>query len=89
MARDVTMQMVQLEEIPDLEWPTDPALVTSFCKTLQQGGHCSPIRLNRFWQPDATWKLDVADFERAIALATQAEQQADGAEHQNNNFNPA
>ena len=29
------------------------------------------------WQPDAPWTLDVADFERAIALATQAEQQAE------------
>jgi serine/threonine protein kinase/tetratricopeptide (TPR) repeat protein len=29
------------------------------------------------WQPDAPWTLDVADFERAVARAAQAEQQAE------------
>ena len=60
-ATDITIETVSLEEIHDLEWPTDPALVTSFRKTLQQGGHFSPIRLNRVWLEDATWRYEIID----------------------------
>lgn len=76
MATDVTIETVQLEEIHDLEWPTDPALVASFRKTLQQGGHFSPIRLNRPQQPDATWHYEILDgfhrFEASKAEHLQA-----------------
>jgi hypothetical protein len=68
MATEVTMKIVQLEKIHDLEWPTDPALVASFRKTLQQGGHFSPIRLNRPRQPAANWSYEILDgFHRFAA----------------------
>src|SRR5690349_20715634 len=61
MTTSVIIETVQLPEIHDLEWPTDPALVTSYRKTLQQGGHFSPIRLNRVWLEDATWRYQIID----------------------------
>lgn len=61
MTTDVTIEIVSLEEIHDLAWPTDGALVASFRKTLQQGAHFAPIQLNRLWRPDATWHYEVID----------------------------
>lgn len=61
MATAVTIETVQVEEIRDLDWPTDRGLVASFRKTLQHGGQFAPIQVNRLWQEDATWHYEVID----------------------------
>jgi hypothetical protein len=72
MSTNITIETVSLPEILDLGWPTDPALVVSFRKTLQQGGHFSPIRLNRVWQEDASWHYQIIDgFHRFEASRTE------------------
>jgi len=68
---EVAIETVQLEEIRDVKWPTDGDLVRSFRKTLQHGGHFTPIQVNRIWQEDATWHYEIIDgfhrFEAAKA----------------------
>ncbi|SRR5579871_2591592 len=61
MTTAVTVEAVQLEEIRDLDWPTDRELVASFRKTLQHGGQFALIQVNRLWQEDATWHYEVID----------------------------
>jgi hypothetical protein len=67
----VAIETVQLEEIHDVKWPTDGDLVRAFRKTLQHGGHFTPIQVNRIWQEDATWYYEIIDgfhrFEAAKA----------------------
>ena len=67
----VAIETVQLEEIHDVKWPTDGDLVRAFRKTLQHGGHFTPIQVNRIWKEDATWHYEIIDgfhrFEAAKA----------------------
>lgn len=71
MTTEVAIETVQLEEIRDVKWPTDGDLVRAFRKTLQHGGHFTPIQVNRIWQEDATWHYEIIDgfhrFEAAKA----------------------
>ena len=66
-----TMERIVFEEIRDLGWPTDPYLVDSFRRTLQQGVEFAPIQINRLWHADATWHYEIIDgfhrFEAAKA----------------------
>ncbi|HEY7413758.1 MAG TPA: ParB/RepB/Spo0J family partition protein [Ktedonobacteraceae bacterium] len=72
MTTAVTVETVQLEEIRDLDWPTDRELVASFRKTLQYGGQFALIQVNRLWQEDATWHYEVIDgFHRYEAAKTE------------------
>ncbi len=71
MMTTATIEILALEEIHDLGWPTDDLLVASFRRTLQQGVDFAPIQVNRLWLPDATWRYEVIDgfhrFEAAKA----------------------
>lgn len=61
MAIAVTIGTVPLQEIHDLDWPTDRHLVLSFRRTLQQGGHFAPMQLNRVWQAEVPWRYEIID----------------------------
>jgi len=69
MPTRATMETIQLEEIHDLNWPTDGRLVLSFRRTLQQGVDFAPIQVNRLWHADATWHYEIIDgFHRFEAV---------------------
>jgi hypothetical protein len=71
MTTTATIEILLLEEIHDLGWPTDDLLVASFRRTVQQGVDFAPIQVNRLWLPDATWRYEIIDgfhrFEAAKA----------------------
>lgn len=55
------IEWVKMEEILDLSWPTDSALVRSFRHTLQRGEPFIPIQLNRVWHEDTTKHYEIID----------------------------
>ncbi len=62
-------ESVALDEIQDLDWPTDSRKVQEFQQMIRSDGPPPAIRVNRVWHADATWHYEIIDGLHRYAAA--------------------